>query len=128
MNHKRQLAQMVERELALTGADSVTDFDDALQMGDEAARRRGLTPADIVARRWERRCRIVAPDKGKPREQSWSPVALPLPSAVFTRLLAFARCRAAFSEGSACGLGGARGGATLPSYLVIDLVIGDPFF
>ena len=32
MNHKRQLAQMVERELALTGADSVTDFDDALQM------------------------------------------------------------------------------------------------
>lgn len=32
VNHKRQLAQMVERELALTGADSVTDFDDALQM------------------------------------------------------------------------------------------------
>eukprot|EP00935_MAST-01C_sp_MAST-1C-sp1_P002150 g2150.t1 len=32
MNHKRQMAQMVERELALTGADSVTDFDDALQM------------------------------------------------------------------------------------------------
>ena len=32
VNHKRQLAQMVERELALTGADSVTDFDDALKM------------------------------------------------------------------------------------------------
>ena len=32
VNHKRQLAQMVERELALTGADSVTKFDDALQM------------------------------------------------------------------------------------------------
>ena len=32
MNQKRQMAQMVERELALTGADSVTDFDDALQM------------------------------------------------------------------------------------------------
>ena len=29
MNHKRQMAQMVERELALTGADSVTDFDDS---------------------------------------------------------------------------------------------------
>ena len=32
VNHKRQLAQMVERELALTGADTVTDFDDALKM------------------------------------------------------------------------------------------------
>ena len=32
VNHKRQLAQIVERELALTGADSVTDFADALQM------------------------------------------------------------------------------------------------
>ena len=33
MNHKRQMAQMVERELALTGADSVTDFDDACDCG-----------------------------------------------------------------------------------------------
>ena len=31
VNHKRQLAQMVERELALTGADSVTKFDAALK-------------------------------------------------------------------------------------------------
>ena len=55
-----------------------------------------------------------------PREQSWSPVALPLPSAVFTRFPAFARYRAAFSEGPAPGLGGLGGGAALPSYLVIN--------
>ena len=57
--------------------------------------------------------------RAKPREQSWSPVALPLPPAVFTRFPAFARYRAAFSEGSAPGLGGARGGcdpAKLLSY------------
>ena len=56
------------------------------------------------------------------QEQSWSPVALPLPPAVFTRFPAFARYRAAFSEGSAPGLGGLGKGAALPSYLVIDLV------
>ena len=53
VNHKRQLAQMVERELALTGADSVTDFDDALQMVIvETAF--GRYPKHLLARRLHR--------------------------------------------------------------------------
>ena len=55
------------------------------------------------------------------------PVALPLPSAVFTqgfRLLPVAALPPLTREGPACGLGGLGKGAALPSYLVIDLVIG----
>ena len=55
-------------------------------------------------------------------------MALPLPSAVFTRFPAFARYRAAFSEGSACGLGRARGGcgpAKLLSYRLSYRLIGE---
>ena len=51
-------------------------------------------------------------------------MALPLPSAVFTRFPAFARYRAASGfllQDPRVAQGGLGGGAALPSYLVIDL-------
>ena len=50
VNHKRQLAQMVERELALTGADSVTDFDGALSETGQTARLHRGSNSSVIPR------------------------------------------------------------------------------
>ena len=86
VNHKRQLAQMVERELALTGADSVTDFDDALQMVlvETAFGRHQQKPINALREGSGGKCgkgkrTLFLPERGKPQCAPSSLVIRPSP-------------------------------------------------